>query len=331
MADPIRAALERLQEYATAHPEHDTDRLLAAALAALAAEPPAPANSPTLAEIDAAWLASYSEAEYRYDVVAFTRTILSRWGNQPSPPAPPTEVPSDEDLWEVQLKARRHAQPDAGWKGVKWTDWTPNDTYHPGHMAAHRALHDYGYQQGLADGRAEQGSLGRSFNLLPEILDTLRRAIREPAPCPHIRSNGESNWCALAEQQAAPEPDAEPEPNQALAGDHFPAATKMVPAGDGEREELVDRLGWIAAQLSDIGWEGDSASVARAAALLRQPATKGLVVKEYVHLDSGARIKQSGGCWVVRNSRHVSPFTVFFTVAAALAALQPPQGGEAQR
>ena len=34
MIDPIRAALERLQEYATAHPEHDTDRLLAAALAA---------------------------------------------------------------------------------------------------------------------------------------------------------------------------------------------------------------------------------------------------------------------------------------------------------
>jgi hypothetical protein len=72
--------------------------------------------------------------------------------------------------------------------------------------------------------------------------------------------------------QAAPEPDAEPEPNQAPAGDHIPAATKMVPAGDGEREELVDRLGWIAAQLSDIGWECDSASVARAAVLLRQPA-----------------------------------------------------------
>jgi hypothetical protein len=66
--------------------------------------------------------------------------------------------------------------------------------------------------------------------VIPEILGTLRRAIREHA------------------------------------------ATKMVPAGDGEREKLVDRLGWIAAQLSDIGWEGDSASVARAAVLLRQPA-----------------------------------------------------------
>ena len=49
--------------------------------------------------------------------------------------------------------------------------------------------------------------------VIPEILGTLRRAIREPAACPHIRSNGDSNWCALAEQQAAPEP------YQAPAGD----------------------------------------------------------------------------------------------------------------
>ena len=38
----------------------------------------------------------------------------------------------------------------------------------------------------------------------------------------------------------------------------------------GEAGELVDRLGWIAAQLGDIGWSDDSASVARAAALLQQ-------------------------------------------------------------
>jgi hypothetical protein len=43
------------------------------------------------------------------------------------------------------------------------------------------------------------------------------------------------------------------------------------PAADGEREELADRLGWIAAQLADIGWGDDSTSVGRAAALLRQP------------------------------------------------------------
>jgi hypothetical protein len=167
--------------------------------------------------------------------------------------------------------------------------------------------------------------------VIPEILDTLRRAIREPAPCPHIRSNGESNWCALAEQQAAPKPDAQPEPNQAPAADHIPAATKMVPAGDGEREELAQWLYRLADERScnrRRGIRPHPSSLGRAAVLLRQPAPEGLVVQEYVHLDSGARIKQSGGCWVVRNSRHVSPFTVFFTVAAALAALEPPQGGE---
>jgi len=156
---------------------------------------------------------------------------------------------------------------------------------------------------------------------------TLRRAIREPAACPHIRSNGDSNWCALAEQQAAPEP------NQAPAGDHIPAATKMV--ADGEREELAQWLYRLADERSRNRRLGAQPSLlTRAAALLRQPAPEGLVVQEYVHLDSGARIirdpseEQSGGCWVVRNSRHVSPIADFSTVAAALAALEPPQGGE---
>lgn len=38
--DPIRAALERLHQYAVAFPMHDTDAILAAARAALAAKPP---------------------------------------------------------------------------------------------------------------------------------------------------------------------------------------------------------------------------------------------------------------------------------------------------
>jgi hypothetical protein len=38
----------------------------------------------------------------------------------------------------------------------------------------------------------------------------------------------------------------------------------------GEVAELVQRLGWIAAQLGDIGWGDDSASVASAATLLQQ-------------------------------------------------------------
>ena len=47
----IRAALERLHEYAVAHPEHDTAELVAAACAALArwgrpTAPPAPPARP---------------------------------------------------------------------------------------------------------------------------------------------------------------------------------------------------------------------------------------------------------------------------------------------
>jgi len=47
-------------------------------------------------------------------------------------------------------------------------------------------------------------SLGRSFYLLPEILDTLRRAIREPMKetesCPHVvTSNEGTSYCRLTE------------------------------------------------------------------------------------------------------------------------------------
>lgn len=76
----------------------------------------------------------------------------------------------------------------------------------------------------------------------------------------------------------------------------------------------------------------------RAATLLRQPAPppEGLSVMEYIHIDSGARIisepseECSGGCWIVRNSRHVNPCTEFRTVADAVAALHPAQGGDVQ-
>jgi hypothetical protein len=122
-------------------------------------------------------------------------------------PTPPAAVPSDDELWEVMLKARRHAQPDAGWKG-ELLDQAE---------AAHRALHDHGFQRGLAAGRAEQRSTpepepddfqtlhGIALDMvealrpivIPEILNTLRRAIRE----------------------LMAEPTPEPEPNQAPAGD----------------------------------------------------------------------------------------------------------------
>ena len=59
------------------------------------------------------------------------------------------------------------------------------------------------------------------------------------------------------------------------------AARPAAPAGpvEGEIGELVDRLGWTAAQLGDIGWTDDSASVARAAVLL-QWRTDGPAVPE---------------------------------------------------
>ena len=133
-------------------------------------------------------------------------------------PASPAAVPSDRVLWEVQLEAKTISRPHSGWQV-----WSPESEPL---IAAHRALYDHGFQHGLAAGRAEQGttpepdapqtlhgialdmvdSLGRSFNLLPEILNTLRRAIREP----------------MAEQQAAPEP------NQAPAGDEEPVKASAV-------------------------------------------------------------------------------------------------------
>ena len=55
------------------------------------------------------------------------------------------------------------------------------------------------------------------------------------------------------------------------APDRLRPATPAVPE-PGEVGELADRLGWIAAQLGDIGWSDDSASVVRAATLLQQLA-----------------------------------------------------------
>jgi hypothetical protein len=97
-----------------------------------------------------------------------------------------------------------------------------------------QALVAKGYEQGLAAGRAEQqamaklptdsdydapqslhsvaldmvDSLGRSFNLLPEILDTLRRAIREPM--------AEQQATCKAGLQVADDLTPEPEPEPIL-------------------------------------------------------------------------------------------------------------------
>jgi len=49
-----------------------------------------------------------------------------------------------------------------------------------------------------------------------------------------------------------------------------PSTPAMESAG---LNKLADRLGWIAAQLSDIGWGDDSASVAQASDLIRRQAS----------------------------------------------------------
>jgi hypothetical protein len=68
--------------------------------------------------------------------------------------------------------------------------------------------------------------------------------------------------------------------------------------------ELVQRLGWIAAQLGDIGWGDDSASVASAATLLSQlsapaPAVVPVAVSERLpNLSSqGSDFNDAGLLW----------------------------------
>lgn len=76
-----------------------------------------------------------------------------------------------------------------------------------------------------------------------------------------------------------------------------------------------------------------------AASLLRQLALvlpEGLMVSEYWHMDSGARVVSEpceegpGGCWVVRNSRHISFAAEYPTAAAAAADLQAHQQMESR-
>jgi hypothetical protein len=71
----------------------------------------------------------------------------------PEPAAEPSPavagVPSDQELWRVQREACKQAQPILQWKA-----WHPGDTFHPGHVAAHRALYDYGYRRCLEEAKA---------------------------------------------------------------------------------------------------------------------------------------------------------------------------------
>jgi hypothetical protein len=119
--------------------------------------------------------------------------------------------PSDKELWAIRLQALAQE-----WPGGGWAPWRPRksvNVWGAAQICANRALFDAGVE--WATRRAEQqttteepsaaqpapadpdtpqslhdvalvyvDSLGRSFGILPAILDTLRRAIREPLAAP---------------------------------------------------------------------------------------------------------------------------------------------------
>jgi hypothetical protein len=213
-------------------------------------------------------------------------------GLPPLPPHPTADAPSDEDLWELRRatqQGRTSITEFPGWSHINPSNWVTR-----AEIYGNRALFDAGVAHAAA--RAEQqavvkesltvepdpadpstpgslhdvalahvDTLGRSFFLPWSILETLRRAIREPmaapagrvatdeeiqaaydeayddaggyhagtaagfravydlacqhAPaCPHIRSDGATNWCALAEQQAPAAPAPDPAPPAPVGG-----------------------------------------------------------------------------------------------------------------
>ena len=80
------------------------DDAIDAARDALAAEPVGEGEGPSLAEIDAAWLATWNPEANCYDVAVFARSILARWGHPAAPPAPAPVMkdrPSDEELYNL--------------------------------------------------------------------------------------------------------------------------------------------------------------------------------------------------------------------------------------
>jgi hypothetical protein len=117
--------------------------------------------------------------------------------------------------------------------------------------------------------QAEQSRLiARAFAALAQSAPT-------PEAAPVATDNGLLRCYAEAIEDAVKRGDSHDEAKKAgrraiflRALEQFSApAPAVVP---GEVAELVWRLGWIAAQLGDIGWSDDSASVACAATLLQQ-------------------------------------------------------------
>ena len=109
MADPIRVALERLHQYSYMCPEHDTDEIVAAARAALAAasdgptvpegrEPAAVAAEASDEELLELWHGSdwYDEGATLREFRSIARAVLARWGRPATAPAEVLPVPQQE-------------------------------------------------------------------------------------------------------------------------------------------------------------------------------------------------------------------------------------------
>jgi hypothetical protein len=133
-----------------------------------------------------------------------------------APAAPAAAVPSDQELWEVQLKVKSQSRPHIGWQV-----WSPESEPL---IAAHRALYDrgydHGYQHGLAAGRAEQQATTEATpepspspaaaeaGLVEEVLDAMgegteveaRAAIRAVARW--LRSEGNCGSATYLEWEA---------------------------------------------------------------------------------------------------------------------------------
>jgi hypothetical protein len=97
----------------------------------------------------------------------------------------------------------------------------------------------------------------------------------------------------------------------------------------GEVGELVDRLGWIAAQLGDIGWSDDSASVARAATLLLQLSAPAPVLVPVAVADD--RNPECVACWPECVPGGYDPRCCRFPKSCSCAhAIPLPQAGEGE-
>jgi hypothetical protein len=206
--------------------------------------------------------------------------------------APAAAVPSDEELWELQLEAKKRVRPL-----TPWVLWSPRWDGHEALVAAHRALYNRGagdgYQQGLAAGRAEQGSSqgilddstpepepsdfqtlhGIALDMvdslrpivIPEILNVLRRAIREPmaeqqAAAEPTHPQYFSSHHAIAGEIWGTLPDA-PEPNQAPAEEAGLVEEVLDAMGEGTEVEARAAIRAVARWLRSVGNCGSAADL----------------------------------------------------------------------